>query len=219
MVEVSEIGGLRVAIVDDEPIARSRLRRLLNSVGESRIQVALECGSAEEFLSSGPDAALDAAFVDIEMPGGDGLDAIENWPGVKPHMVVVSAHPQHALRAFNARAIDYLTKPVSEARLREALDRAYTYRPTLISGHGADRPPVRIIDLTPRQREILQLLADRRSNKEIARLLAVSPFTVRNHLSVLYRLFGVQSRRSLLASALQLGAVEPSNGGLWARVS
>ena len=217
MIHVGETGGLRVAIVDDEAIARSRLRRLLNSVGGSRIKVALECGSAEEFLSSGPYAALDAAFVDIEMPGRDVLDAIESWPGTMPHVVVVSAHPQHALRAFNARAIDYLTKPVSEARLREALDRAYTYRPIPTSADGADKHITRVVHLTRRQGEILDLLAADKSNKEIARVLAVSPFTIRNHLTVLYRLFGVQCRRTLLASALQLGAVEPSDGELWAK--
>lgn len=207
MIESAYVDGLRVAIVDDEPIARSRLGRLLSLVGGPSIEVVLECGTAQEFLALGPTTKLDLAFVDIEMPGGDGLDAVTQWTATpRPQVVVVTAHHEHALRAFDARAIDYLTKPVIESRLREALDRAYAYR------QSTHRPlhSLAATDfcLTARQVQILQLLSEQRSNKEIGRALALSHFTVRNQLSALYRMFGVETRHALLARAAETGAFE-----------
>lgn len=211
MVQGAIVDGLRVAVVDDEPIARSRLSRLLSRVGGPSVKVVLECGTADEFLSVGPMSALDAAFVDVEMPGGDGLDAVTRWPGRRPQFIIVTAHEEHALRAFNARAIDYLTKPVSESRLRDSLDRAYAYRLRSLIRHSqtASAAPSDVA-LTSRQVEILRLVSDQRSNKEIGRALELSHFTVRNHLSALYRLFGVNRRRDLMVRASAAGALLPA---------
>lgn len=209
LVQRAHIDGLRVAVVDDEPIARMRLGRLLSVVGGPSVQVVLECGTAEEFLSSGPGAKLDAAFVDIEMPGGDGLDAVARWPGRPPQIVIVTAHQEHALRAFDARAIDYLTKPVSENSLREALDRACAYRLRTLLRRSQTGPALAGVALSSRQVEILRLVSDRRSNKEIGRILELSHFTVRNHLSALYRLFGVDGRHDLLVRASAAGVLRP----------
>lgn len=218
LVQSAYVDGLRVAVVDDEPIARSRLSRLLSVVGGPSIEVVLQCGTAHEFLALGPTAMLDVAFVDIEMPGGDGLDAVTGWTAAqRPQMVIVTAHHEHALRAFDARAIDYLTKPVLEGRLREALDRAYAYRPSTHQLPKSTALPD--ICLTSRQVQMLQLLSKRRSNKEIGRALELSHFTVRNQLSALYRLFGVDRRHDLLVRAAATGALETipapaSNNGL-----
>lgn len=201
------------------------MRRLLSAVGGGSVNVVLECGTADEFLSYGPEARLDAAFVDIEMPGGDGLEAVRRWPGRPPQIVIVSAHPQYAMRAFNARAIDYLTKPVCPDRLRLALDRADTYRLRSLLGHS--RGAVSLLSnaaLTSRQIEILRLVAEQRSNKEIGRALNLSHFTVRNHLSALYRLFGVAGRRGLVdhmtrasAPAIPMDAPRISGESGWTR--
>lgn len=191
---------LRVAVVDDESIARARLIRMLKLVGGDSIEIVLECATAKEFLAQGPSAALDAAFVDIEMPGQDGLKAVEDWPGQRPQIVIATAHVQHALRAYNAYAIDYLTKPIVEERLEATVKRLQAYRPTASGMPGAEAST----SLTARQLEILRLVADRKSNKEIGRALYISPFTVRNHLSALYRLFGVSSRCDLPLSDLRL---------------
>ena len=208
MVEYAYGDGLRVAVVDDEPIARSRLSRLLSMVGGPSIEVVLQCGTANEFLTAGPAAMLDAAFVDIEMPGGDGLEAVTRWPTERrPLIIVVTAHLEHAVRAFDARAIDYLSKPVSETRLRETLDRAYTYRSGTLPRPEA-APASSGLILSSRQVEILQLLSDQRSNKEIGRALDLSHFTVRNQLSALYRLFGVDKRHELLVRATAIGVLK-----------
>lgn len=202
------------------------MRRLLSAVGGGAVNVVLECGTADEFLSQGPGASLDAAFVDIEMPGADGFDALRRWPGEPPQIVIVTAHPQHALRAYNARAIDYLTKPVCPDRLRLALERAHLYRLKSLPSHAFGTTGL-LSDaaLTSRQMEILRLVAEQRSNKEIGRALNLSHFTVRNHLSALYRLFGVSGRRGLVHRvtraatplAIPMEASRISNEGLGPR--
>ncbi|WP_051278639.1 LytR/AlgR family response regulator transcription factor [Solimonas flava] len=114
---------LQVAIVDDEPLARARLRRLLQKIDGERIRIALECVDAEELLHEAGRVPLDALFLDIEMPGGGGFGALQRWPGTPPVVVFVTAYSEHAVRAFDARALDYLVKPVAEDRLRDTVAR------------------------------------------------------------------------------------------------
>lgn len=196
--------GLRVAIVDDEPLARARLRRLLAAAGEGRIDVVLECSTADEFLDQVVAHSLDTVFMDIAMPGRDGVTAVATWPEPRPHIVFVSAHPEHALRAFDVRATDYLTKPIIEARLLDTLARLEQARDATSKRGGENEKS----ELTARQVEILSLLADNRSNKEVARALGLSHFTVRNHLSALFRMFGVAGRADLLARVASTGALD-----------
>lgn len=196
---------LRVAIVDDEPIARSRLRRLLGQIDSPPTTILIECGSAEAILSQGRRLPLDAVFIDIEMPGPSGLAALERWQGPRPEFVFVTAHHEHALKAFDLQATDYLTKPVSEKRLQQTLTRLWNHcravevRP---SGEGSWAG----MGLTERQVQILALVREGKTNKEIARILGLSHFTVRNHLMALFRLYGV-SRRGDLYSDTRTGRV------------
>ena len=112
---------LAVAIVDDEALARHRLRRLLRKVGGSRIDIVLECVDADELLASAVD--VDVLFLDIEMPGGDAFDILRRWQGRKPAVVFVTAYASYGVRAFDVRVVDYLLKPVSAERLGETLAR------------------------------------------------------------------------------------------------
>ena len=189
---------LRVAIVDDEPIARSRLRRLLGRIEAPGSTIVLECDSAEAFLAQGTGMQLDAVFIDIEMPGRSGLVALEEWRGARPRFVFVTAHHEHALKAFDLEATDYLTKPIAEARLHKSLVRLWRHC-------RLDFPPSPLAEdgglLSDRQEQILSLIAEGLANKEVARRLGLSHFTVRNHLSALFRLFGVRRRRDLAAAA------------------
>ncbi len=204
MSNVANSKPLRVAIVDDEPLARARMRRLLWELPQGQVVLVLECETAEDWLRLGPSESLDLVFLDIEMPGFDGLSAVENWPGRKPQIVFVSAHHEYAVRAFDVQAADYLTKPVLSARLEAALDRAVMLHEAAKAIHDP------WANLTERQREILALLMSQKSNKEVARSLALSHFTVRNHMSVLFRTFAVSGRRELIevisATAPCLGA-------------
>jgi two-component system LytT family response regulator len=112
---------LRVLIVDDEPPARERMRRMLG------VHSDVECvGEAEDGVRAlraiealGPDLVL----LDIQMPELDGLSVAEALSDERPAVIFVTAYDDRALRAFELAAVDYLLKPVVPARLREALDR------------------------------------------------------------------------------------------------
>jgi len=114
---------LRAVIVDDEPLARSSLRVLL--ARDPAIELVAECGSGEEAVGCIRDLRPDLAFLDIQMPEVDGFDVIERLGAcVPPAVVFVTAFDQHALRAFDAGALDYVLKPFTDARFGLALTRA-----------------------------------------------------------------------------------------------
>jgi two-component system LytT family response regulator len=113
---------LRTLIADDEPFARQRLKRLL--ADEADIEVLAECASAAEVRKGIAELDPDLVFLDIAMPEGDGFSAIEGLDSdARPHIVFVTAHDEHAVRAFAAAATDYLMKPLSPVRLGECLQR------------------------------------------------------------------------------------------------
>ena len=117
---------LRVLIVDDEPLARLRLRGLVEANEEPRAEVAAEAGSGEQALAWLKDHACDLILLDVQMPGLDGLGLAQALRGrpFAPAIVFVTAHAQHALQAFELEALDYLTKPVRRERLQASLARA-----------------------------------------------------------------------------------------------
>ncbi len=113
---------MRVLIADNERLARQRLLSLLEE--EDDVQVVGECSdgaAAYEFLKSRP---VDVAFLDIEMPGQNGLEALTASTGApQPLIVFITAFEQYAVRAFEANAFDYLLKPYLDERLRNTLTR------------------------------------------------------------------------------------------------
>ena len=116
---------LKVLIVDDEDLARLRMRSLLADCASPAAEVAGEAGSAAEALHWLAGNYADLVLLDINMPGLDGLQLAERLRASvhPPRIVFVTAHASHALKAFEIDAVDYLTKPVRRARLQEALVR------------------------------------------------------------------------------------------------
>jgi two-component system, LytTR family, response regulator AlgR len=116
---------LKVLIVDDEDLARLRMRSLLADCASPAAEVAGEAGSAAEALHWLSTNYADLVLLDINMPGLDGLQLAERLRASRhpPRIVFVTAHANHALKAFEIDAVDYLTKPVRRARLQEALVR------------------------------------------------------------------------------------------------
>lgn len=110
---------LRVLLVDDEPPARRRLERLLRD--SKRVEVSGIAGNVEEALNIVSLGQVDAAFVDVQMPGGDGFSFLDRASDVA--IVFVTAYAEFAVRAFEVEAVDYLLKPVEAERLALALDR------------------------------------------------------------------------------------------------
>jgi two-component system, LytTR family, response regulator AlgR len=128
---------LRLLIVDDEPLARLRLRQLVEETAEPAATVVDEADSAaaleqalRRHLGPNGESELDALLLDIGLPGPSGL-AIAATLRALPHppaLVFVTAHAEHALQAFELEAIDYLTKPVRRERLQQALVRVLQWR-------------------------------------------------------------------------------------------
>jgi two-component system LytT family response regulator len=112
---------LRVLIVDDEPPARDRLRRMLAGIGG--VEVAGEAGAVPEARERIRALSPDLLLLDIQMPGEDGFALLEGLEP-RPAVVFVTAYDQHAVRAFETHAVDYLLKPFRRERLVEALERA-----------------------------------------------------------------------------------------------
>lgn len=111
---------IRALIVDDEPIARRRVRDLLKL--EPDIEVCGECDNGQEALESIRELAPDLVFLDIQMPGLDGISMSESFrSGLGPEIVFVTAYDNYAVKAFELRAVDYLLKPFDRGRFSQAV--------------------------------------------------------------------------------------------------
>jgi two-component system LytT family response regulator len=113
---------LRVLVCDDELMARTRVLRLLGDL--PFVEAAIACESGEEVLARLKTEAVDVAILDINMPGLSGLQTVMQMPEDRPYVIFLTAHPEHAVSAFDVGAVDYLLKPVDDARLEKALSRA-----------------------------------------------------------------------------------------------
>ncbi len=114
---------LRTVIVDDERIARSRLRRMLEK--EDDVEIVAECPDGPSAVRAVEEHSPDVLLLDIHMSGMDGFDVLDALrPEQHPVVIFITAYDEHAVRAFDACALDYLLKPTSPERLAKALRRA-----------------------------------------------------------------------------------------------
>jgi two-component system LytT family response regulator len=113
---------IRTLLVDDEVLARLALRQALASHAD--VEIVGECGNAAEAMQAIGALAPDLMFLDIRMPGMDGFKLLHQLqPDTLPMVVFATAYGQHALRAFDAHALDYILKPIDQARFDQALER------------------------------------------------------------------------------------------------
>jgi DNA-binding LytR/AlgR family response regulator len=112
---------IKALIVDDEAPARARLARMLSAFPD--LKIVGESSNGLEALQAAQTLGPDLAFLDIEMPELNGLEVAEAWSGEGPAVVFVTAYSEHALKAFELSALDYLVKPVAPERLAEALEK------------------------------------------------------------------------------------------------
>jgi two-component system, LytTR family, response regulator len=114
---------LRTFIVDDEAPARERLRDLL--ADEADVAIVAECANGREAIAAVETHRPDLLFLDIQMPQVNGFDVLRSLPASRiPAVIFTTAYDQHALRAFEVHALDYLLKPFKRARFKAALQRA-----------------------------------------------------------------------------------------------
>jgi two-component system, LytTR family, response regulator AlgR len=128
---------LNVLIVDDEPLARQRLRTLLSDCTQTPVIVGGEASNTAEALDLLEQVQFDAVLLDIHMPGGDGLALarrLKELPYFQtnpPAIVFITAHAEHAVEAFELTATDYLTKPVRLERLQNSLQKIEQFRQSI----------------------------------------------------------------------------------------
>lgn len=127
MMRRSSLNGLRVAIVDDEPLARERLRTLL--ADHPDVQLVAECEDGAEALSTLSETDVSLLFLDVQMPELDGFEVLDTLAHLRreerlPAVVFVTAYDAHAVRAFEAGEQEYLLKPFTSDLFEEALARA-----------------------------------------------------------------------------------------------
>lgn len=120
--EIEHIMTIRTILVDDEPLAIQGLELRLQAHDD--VEIVAKCQNGREAISAIKTHKPDLVFLDIQMPGFDGFSVVQGLMEVEPPLFVfVTAYSDHALRAFEAQAVDYLMKPVEEARLADTLDR------------------------------------------------------------------------------------------------
>jgi two-component system, LytTR family, response regulator len=114
---------LRVLIVDDEPLARERVRQLLEK--EADLEIIGECADGASAINTIRQQAPDLVFLDVQMPEADGFSVLQQLgPDRLPAVIFTTAHDQFALKAFEVHAVDYLLKPFDKGRFKVALERA-----------------------------------------------------------------------------------------------
>lgn len=146
---------IRAIVVDDEPLAREMLRELLAE--DDSIEIVAECRNGFEAVKAVTDHDPDLLFLDIEMPKLDGFEVLELLDR-NPIVVFATAHDEYAVRAFEARALDYLLKPFSDERVRAVLERVKERVRELRDAPASARPAGELRDLRrlPLQRVLVR---------------------------------------------------------------
>ena len=155
---------IRAVIVDDEPLARMRLRRLLAE--HPAIAVAGEAGDGESACRLIDEQAPDLVFLDVQMPGLSGFEVLARL-ATRPRVIFITAHDEFAVRAFEEQAIDYLLKPVEPARLERALARVTGIETPAAGGRIEDERLTRLIEAVERRSTGPRRIAVRRGPKVI----------------------------------------------------
>ena len=195
-------------LVDDHALVRAAVRQALDAPG---VEMVAEAATAEEALAVAPRVRPDVLLVDINLPGMDGVDLVRELaprlPDTRIVMLTVSAADQHLIEATRAGAVGYLTKDVTPEALLRAVRSASNGELAMSRGMAA-RLVQRLVDdahrpssrgagldaLTPRELEVLRLLADGLTDREIAESLTLSPRTIATHVSSVLHKLGARNR-------------------------
>lgn len=129
----------RVLIIDDEPLARDRLRGLIKA--DASLEIVAEYGSGPEAIAGIVQHSPDIIFIDVEMPGCNGLQVVQALPvQLRPAVLFVTAHDRFAVEAFSVQAVDYLLKPFDRERFRVAVQRATEFIQTRRAAKAGESP-------------------------------------------------------------------------------
>lgn len=199
---------VRIFLADDHPALRAGLAAILNS--QPDMKVVGEAGSGREALEA--TLAVDVYIVDLRMPEGDGVHVIrqlrERDPEIKVLVLTTYDNEEDVFRALEAGARGYLLKDTTSEELVAAIRQVHEgqrYMPHAIASRLADRL-VRL-SLTPRELDVLRLVAKGRTNKELASAMFVSEETVKTHMKALFQKLGVHDRAEAVSVSLKRGII------------
>lgn len=220
-------GPMQVLVVDDEPLARARLRTLLGDCGAPAASVAAEAANAAQAMEQLRRQRFDVALLDIRMPGADGLALAQVMRSLPepPAVVFVTAHAEHAVTAFELEALDYLTKPVRLERLQAALQKAERHIQTQRGGRPAQPEEVLVIQDRGRTERVplVEVLYFKAELKYVTVRTAARSYILDGSLSDLEDRYGAQFlrvHRNALVSRRAVRALEkhydPEEGEGWA---
>ena len=211
---------IRVLLADDHALLRAGVRALLEKL--PGVVVTGEAGNAREALAQVEKQRPDVVLMDLAMPGLNGIDgtaqAARKWPNARVLILSMHADEEHVLQALRAGAAGYLVKDAVPAELElavRAVARGEMYLSPAVARHavGGKVPGGEAANpldrLTPRLREVLQLVAEGHTTKEIAKVLGTSPKTVENHRARLMKRVGVSDVAGLVRCAIQFGLIKP----------
>lgn len=197
-------------MIDDEPAMHYIVRHMASKIdGVDLVGSFQETSKAFAFIEENQ---VDLAIIDISMPNENGLDFARRirkmaWQG---KIIFLTSHKEFALPAFDVFAYDYIVKPLSQKRLTATLERAFAEM-TLIDGNPEeptleDKRPELIEPLTKRENEILSLICDGLSNKEIAETYKLTEGTIKNHVVNIFGKLQVKNRvqATLVAKSLKI---------------
>ena len=160
---------VRALIVDDEPLARERLRTLLGARAD--VEVAGECQDGAEAIAAIPALAPDLVFLDVQMPEVDGFEVVARLgPAQMPAVIFATAYDRHALRAFEVHALDYLLKPFDLDRFDEAVTRAVAQLRAAGPADLPDRLAELLADLRPARPWLERVMVKTRTRTYFVRL-------------------------------------------------
>ncbi|MCL1693884.1 MAG: response regulator transcription factor [Actinomycetia bacterium] len=207
---------MKVAITDDHRVVREGLRYMLSDA--PGVDVVGEAESGEELLAIVGSEPVDVVLLDVRMPGMSGLDVLEALtkaaPQVRVLMLSMHDQPAYVRRAIELGAAGYVLKSAGRDELLTALQVAAeggTYlpaelmEPLVATMAGRTRPSGK---LSPREHQVLQLVADGYENKQIAAELELSEATVKTYLRGVFDRLEVSSRAEAVAVGLRLGLIE-----------
>lgn len=218
---------LKLMLVDDHEVVRMGLRMLLEQVPD--VEIVAEAGSAEEAVRLCGLHQPDVVIMDIRMPpGGSGIEAcrtiVQRWPQIQVIMLTSFANDELIAEAVQAGAVGYVLKQGGTGELVRALDAvrqgaalldpAITRRVLALMRQRGENKPDPFKDLTEREMDVLRLLAEAKSNTEIAEVLVLSDKTVRNHISIILDKLNVNNRVEAATYAVQhdIGSYRPTKG-------
>jgi DNA-binding NarL/FixJ family response regulator len=216
---VSSHERIRVLLVDDHPIVREGLQSFLSS--RDSIEVVGEAGDAEQAVAEAERLRPDVVLLDLVMPGGDAVEAIARIRDLSPSprvLVLTSfAADDQVLPAVRAGASGYVLKDIApvdlEAAIRTVRRGGSVLDPqvagTVMGEVAKGAGPTGLEELTPREREVLRLLARGLTNRELAEALFVSEKTVKSHVSSILLKLNLADRTQAALFAVRHGLVEP----------